>query len=65
MPNHRMMCEPVGQAWEDAYTVKYEITVDAEGNWGVCEENGGEVIADLMTEENAIKICNLLNKEDE
>jgi len=45
--------------------LKYEITVDAEENWGICEENGGEVIADFMTEENAIKICNFLNEQEE
>ena len=40
---------------------KFEVTVDAKGNWAVCKENGGDVIADLMTEEDAIKICNFLN----
>ena len=38
----------------------YETTVDAKGNWAICEEGGGDVVADLMTEENAIKICALL-----
>lgn len=42
----------------------YEVTVDAKGNWAVCKENGGDVIADLMTEEDAIKICNLLNEHE-
>ena len=39
----------------------YETTVDAKGNWAICEEGGGDVVADLMTEENAIKICATLN----
>ena len=43
--------------------MKYETTVDAQGNWAICEENGGDVIADLMTEEIAKKICDLLNQE--
>ena len=41
--------------------MKYETTVDVQGNWAICEENGGDIIADLMTEKVAEKICNLLN----
>lgn len=43
--------------------MKYETTVDAHGIWAVCEDNGGDVIADLMTQETAEKICGLLNGE--
>ena len=43
--------------------MKYEITVDAYGHWAICEENGGDVIADLMTKQNAEKICLLLNRK--
>ncbi len=42
----------------------YETTVDAKGNWAICEEGGGDVVADLMTEENAIKICATLNMRE-
>ena len=43
------------------YENKYETTVDAKGNWAICEKNGGDVVADLMTKENAVKICAALN----
>lgn len=43
--------------------MKYETTVDAQGYWAICEENAGDVVADLMTQELAEKICDLLNKE--
>jgi len=46
-----------------ALKMKYEITVDAYGHWAICEENGGDVIADLMTKQNAEKICLLLNRK--
>ena len=45
------------------YQLKYETTVDAQGHWAVCEEGGGDVVADLMTQEIAEKICVLLNNE--
>ena len=41
--------------------MKYELTVDADENWGVCEEHGGDVIADMMTKENANMVCASLN----
>ena len=44
--------------------MKYETTVDAEGNWAICEEGGGDVIADLMTEEVAEILCDLLTGEN-
>ena len=43
--------------------IQYETTVDADKNWAICEENGGDVIADLMTEETAKKLCDLLNNQ--
>jgi len=43
--------------------MKYELTIDAKGNWAICEEGGGDVIADLMTKEVAQKLCDLLNNE--
>jgi len=45
--------------------MKYEITVDAFNNWAVCEEGAGNIIADLMTKDNAKKICDLLNQRQE
>jgi len=45
------------------YQLKYETTVDAQGHWAVCEEGAGDVVADLMTQEIAEKICVLLNNE--
>ena len=43
--------------------MKYELTVDAKGNWAICEEGAGDVIADLMTKEVAQKLCDLLNED--
>mgnify|MGYP003154471701 CR=1 FL=1 len=45
--------------------MKYEVTVDAQGNWAVCEEGAGDVIADLMTEANAIMVRDALNGRKE
>ena len=44
--------------------MKYELTVDAKGNWAICEEGAGDVIADLMTKEVAQKLCDLLRADD-
>jgi hypothetical protein len=45
-------------------TMKYETTVNAAGEWAVCEENAGDVIADLMTEDVANKVCDALNRDN-
>ena len=44
--------------------MKYELTVDAKGNWAICEEGAGDVIADLMTKEVEQKLCDLVRADD-
>jgi hypothetical protein len=39
----------------------FETTVDSYGNWAVCKEGAGDIIADLMTEDMANVVCKAMN----